>query len=213
MVACWALVPLGASGQAQSNPAAVDLAAAQSLLAQGKAQAAFDLLAGFEDELAGDLQFDYLLARSALESGQPSLASFIYERILAIEPNYVGVRLENGRAYLELENFARAKQEFELVLGFENLPPDLRATAEQYAEIAQAGLTPKRTFFNAFAEYGFGLDDNVNSALSTNVGNFSITWGMNCKNGSGVWTRRAASSTVAPHGNGQNHPRARAQRR
>ena len=139
VVACWALVPLGASGQAQSNPAAVDLAAAQSLLAQGKAQAAFDLLAGFEDELAGDLQFDYLLARSALESGQPSLASFIYERILAIEPNYVGVRLENGRAYLELENFARAKQEFELVLGFENLPPDLRATAEQYAEIAGTG--------------------------------------------------------------------------
>ena len=50
-------------------------------------------------------------------------------------------------------------------------------------------------------------------AVLQKIRNFSITWGMNCKNGSGVWTRRAASSTVAPHGNGQNHPRARAQRR
>jgi tetratricopeptide (TPR) repeat protein len=154
---------------AQTATSQLDLDTAQRLLAEGKAQAAFDLLAPFEDDFAGDFQYDYLLARSALEIGQPSLASFIYERILAVEPGYVGVRLENGRAYLELQNFARAKQEFDLVLGFENLPPDLKAIAEQYVAIAQAGLEPKRTFFDVFGEYGFGFDDNVNSGISDDV--------------------------------------------
>lgn len=143
-----------------------DLAQAQALLAEGRAEDAFNLLLPFEDTWAGHLQYDYLLARSALESGRPSLASFIYERILAVEPNYVGVRLENGRAYLELGNYARAKQEIETVLRFENLPPDLRQTAEQYARIAEQGLEGQRTFFNGFAEYGFGYDDNINAALT-----------------------------------------------
>jgi tetratricopeptide (TPR) repeat protein len=85
-----------------------DLKEAQTLIAQGDAAQAFAMLAPFEPQFSGDLEFDYLLARAALDSGQPSLASFIYERILAVEPNYVGVRIENGRAYLDLGNYARA---------------------------------------------------------------------------------------------------------
>ena len=157
------------SGETQPPAAQPDLAQAQALLAAGQAEAAFNLLAPFEDTWAGHLQYDYLLARSALESGRPSLASFIYERILAVEPNYVGVRLENGRAYLDLGNYARAKQEFETVLRVENLPPDLRETAEQYARLAEQGLAGKRTFFAGYAEYGIGFDDNVNAAIAINV--------------------------------------------
>jgi len=101
--------------------------------ARGALCDAYQLLEPHEDRLAGDIKFDYLLARSALETGRPSKASFIYERILAQEPNYVGVRLEMGRAYLALGDYARAKLEFETVMRFENLParaaragPDLR---------------------------------------------------------------------------------------
>lgn len=143
-----------------------DLEKAQALIAQGDSAQAFEILAPFESQFADDLQFDYVLARLALESGQPSLASFIYERILAVEPNYVGVRIENGRAYLEMSNYARAQQEFETVLQFENLPTDLRQTAEQYARITQELGTPKTTSFSNYAEYGFGYDNNINSALS-----------------------------------------------
>src|SRR5262249_4194075 len=71
----------------------------EALVKAGRYAEAYDLLEPLEDRLAGDLKYDYLLARSALETGHPSKASFIYERILAVEPNYVGVRLEMGRAY------------------------------------------------------------------------------------------------------------------
>ena len=157
--------PLAAQ-QAPEQIAEPDLEKAQALIAQGNAAQAFEMLAPFEPQFAGDLEYDYLLARSALESGQPSLASFIYERILTAEPNYVAVLIENGRAYLELGNYARAQQEFETVLQFENLPTDLRQTAEQYARITQERETPKTTFFSNYAEYGFGYDNNINSALS-----------------------------------------------
>jgi tetratricopeptide (TPR) repeat protein len=163
MLICSVQWAMAATTEAPSQP---NLAQAQGLLAEGKAEEAFNLLLPFEDTWAGHLQYDYLLARSALESGRPSLASFIYERILAVEPNYVGVRLENGRAYLELGNYARAKQEIETVLRFDNLPPDLRQTAEQYARVAEQGLEGQRTFFNGFAEYGFGYDDNINAAIA-----------------------------------------------
>src|SRR3989441_13007734 len=74
------------------------LAQGEALVRAGRYADAYQLLEPHEDRLAGDLKFDYLLARSALETGRPSKASFIYERILAQEPNYVGVRLEVGRA-------------------------------------------------------------------------------------------------------------------
>lgn len=154
---------------AQSAQPGPDLVAAQNLIAEGKSEAAFELLAPFEDDFAGDLQFDYLFARAALESGQPSVASFIYERILAVEPSYIEVRLENGRAYFDMQNYARAKAEFELVLESEGLSQDLRALAEEYAAAAQEGLTPQRTFVSGFADYGVGLDDNVTAGPNSSV--------------------------------------------
>src|SRR6267143_1708302 len=87
-LAAWAQADIVAQGEA--------------LVRAGRYADAYQLLEPHEDRLAGDIKFDYLLARSALETGRPSKASFIYERILAQEPNYVGVRLEMGRAYIAL---------------------------------------------------------------------------------------------------------------
>lgn len=52
------------------------------------------------------------------------------------------------------------------MLRFENLPPDLRQTAEQYARITQERGSPKKIFFNSYAEYGYGYDNNINSSLT-----------------------------------------------
>lgn len=142
------------------------VAQAEGLFKAGRYAEAYQLLEPLEDRLAGDVKFDYLLARSALEIGQPSKASFIYERILAVEPNYLGVRLEMGRAYLALGDYARAKLEFETVLRFDNLPPDLRQQAVLYGKAAEDYLSGKRTSFHAYAEYGFGYDSNGLSATS-----------------------------------------------
>ncbi|MGE5791971.1 MAG: tetratricopeptide repeat protein [Bacteroidota bacterium] len=142
------------------------VARAEALVRAGKYAEAYELLEPLETKLAGDLKFDYLLARAALESGRPSKASFIYERILAVEPNYVGVRLEMGRAYLALGDYARAKLEFETVLRFDGLPPDLREQAQIYARAADEFLAGGRTVGFGYIEYGFGYDSNPLSATS-----------------------------------------------
>ena len=156
-----------AAAWAQSDPQLV--AQGEALVRAGRFAEAYQLLAPHEDRLAGDLKFDYLLARSALESGQPSKASFIYERILAVEPNFLGVRLEMGRAYFALGDYARAKLEFEAVLRFENLPPDLRQQAQIYSNAAQQQLAGKKTVFFTYLEYGYGYDSNPQSATRISV--------------------------------------------
>jgi len=143
------------------------LAQGEALVRAGRYADAYQLLEPHEDRLAGDLKFDYLLARSALETGRPSKASFIYERILAQEPNYVGVRLEMGRAYLALGDYARAKLEFETVMRFENLPPGLREQAQIYGKAAAEYIAGKKTVGYGYAEYGFGYDSNAPSATKT----------------------------------------------
>ena len=152
-LAAWAQADIVAQGEA--------------LVRAGRYADAYQLLEPHEDRLAGDLKFDYLLARSALETGRPSKASFIYERILAQEPNYVGVRLEMGRAYLALGDYARAKLEFETVMRFENLPPGLREQAQIYGKAADEYVAGKKTVGYGYAEYGFGYDSNAPSATKT----------------------------------------------
>lgn len=143
------------------------IAQGETLVRAGRYADAYQLLEPLEDKLAGDIKFDYLLARSALETGRPSRASFIYERILAANPNYLGVRLEMGQAYLALGDYARAKLEFETVLRFENLPPGLREQAQIYSKAADASLAGKRTIGYGYAEVGYGYDSNVQSATRT----------------------------------------------
>jgi outer membrane protein len=153
---------MAAVSWAQSDAEVV--ARGEALVRAGQYAEAYKLLEPLEDRLAGNLKFDYLLARSALESGQPSKASFIYERILAVEPNYVGVRLEMGRAYFALGDVSRAKLEFETVLRFQNLPADLRQQAQIYDKTANEYLEGKKTVGYAYLEYGYGYDSNPQSA-------------------------------------------------
>ncbi len=150
-------------------------AQAEALVRAGRYADAYKLLEPHEDKLAGDMKFDYLLARSALESGQPSKASFIYERILAVEPNFVGVRLEMGRAYLALGDYARAKLEFETVLRVSNLPADLRQQAQIYGNAAEQYIAGKKTVAVGYVEYGVGYDSNPQSA--TRISEVSLAGG------------------------------------
>jgi tetratricopeptide (TPR) repeat protein len=71
---------------------------ADAMIKEGKAADAFALLEPLEAKLAGNATYDYLLATAALQAGNPSRATFIYERILALNPEFIGVRAEIGRA-------------------------------------------------------------------------------------------------------------------
>lgn len=139
---------------------------AEALIQSGKADEAYLLLEPHEVGNAGDLVYDYLLATAALESGRPSRATFVYERILAVEPGYVGVRADMGRAYYALGDYARAKIEFETVLAVQNLPPDLRSTVEQYVRQAEARAKSIRTIASLYSELSWGYDTNIAGATS-----------------------------------------------
>lgn len=139
---------------------------AQELLKAGKAEEAYSLLEPLEIAGAGDPMYDHLLGTAALESNRPSKASFVYERILAVTPDHIGVRTDMGRAYLALGDYGRAKIEFESVLALQNLPPDLRSTVERYASAAEATSQNRRTTGSVFAEWGVGSDTNIGSATA-----------------------------------------------
>ena len=127
---------------------------AEALLKANQYEEAYALLEPWELAGAGDPVYDYLLGTAALESNRPSKASFVYERILAVTPDYIGVRADMGRAYLALGDYGRAKIEFESVLSIQNLPPDLRSAVEQYAKAAEARAQNKRTVAAGYAELG-----------------------------------------------------------
>jgi tetratricopeptide (TPR) repeat protein len=145
---------------------------ADALLKEGKADAAYQLLEPIEVQGAGDLVYDYLLGTAALESNRPSKATFVYERILAVAPAYVGVRADMGRAYFALGDYGRAKIEFESVLAFQNLPNDLRGSVEQYVKAAEARAQAKATVATGYLEIGFGNDSNINSANGSTLINY-----------------------------------------
>ena len=145
-----------------------DLKQAEALIRAGKAAEAYSLLEPFETQKAGDVLYDYLLATAALNSGQPSKASFIYERILAVQPNYVGVRADMGRAYFAMGDYARAKIEFESVIAFQNLPPDLKGAMQQYLSAIEQRQQGKKTVAVGYMEVGYGRDSNINSSTGQN---------------------------------------------
>lgn len=144
-----------------------EVAQAEALLRDGKAAAAYALLEPLEIRLAGDLAYDYLLATAALNTGHPSKATFIYERILAVQPDYVGVRADMGRAFYMMGDLAKAKIEFESVLAFSNLPPDLRSAVEQYMAAIEQRSRHEKTVVTGYVEAGIGADSNVLGATST----------------------------------------------
>lgn len=147
----------------------LDLVRAERLMSENKAAEAYLLLAPFEDKYAGDPRFDYLLGIAALDSGRADRATLAFERVLAVNPNFAGARLDMARAYFQLGDLPRAKTEFETVQQ-QNPPPAARQTVERYLKAIEERSKIRQTQVTAFAEFGFGHDTNVNnSTASTTV--------------------------------------------
>lgn len=129
----------------------------------GKAGDAYDLLEPNENELAGDKRYDYLLGIAALDSGKADKATIAFERVLAVDPNFAGARLDMARAYFQLGDFQRARTEFTTVLA-QNPPPEAKRTTEQYLQLISAREEAQKTRISAYAEVAAGRDSNINSS-------------------------------------------------
>ena len=104
---------------------------ANALARQGNAAGAFALLEPLEPQRAGEIDFDYALGTAALDSGKPDRATIALERILAVDPNFAGARLDLGRALFAMGSDDLAKNEFETVLG-QNPPAAVKPLIEKY---------------------------------------------------------------------------------
>jgi outer membrane protein len=143
----------------------VDLAKAEALMKQGKAAEAYSLLEPFEFAQAGNVRFDYLLGVAALDSGKPDKATIAFERVLAVDPNFAGARVDMGRAYYQLGDYNRARVEFETVLK-QNPPPAARKLIDNYLALIDKYETAKKTVSSGYIEGTWGHDSNINFATS-----------------------------------------------
>ncbi len=138
---------------------------AESLMRANRPGEAYELLLPHEFERSGEVHFDYLLGISALDSGKPDKATLAFERVLAVDPNFAGARLDMARAYYQLGDLERAKTEFNTVMR-QNPPEMARATIQKYLNAIRAQEQARKTRVTAYFEEALGHDSNVNGATS-----------------------------------------------
>ena len=154
------LLCLALAGVAQAAEKSADLTQAQSLLGAGKAAQAYALLEPFEFYQAGDPEYDYLLGVAALDSGKYNAATLAFERVLAVNPNHAGARLDMARAYFALNDLERASEQFKIVLT-QNPPANAKRTVDAYLERIAALQKAKNPALTAYVEGVLGYDSNI----------------------------------------------------
>src|ERR1039457_5199034 len=150
---------------AESEAREKTLREAEALMKAGNPADAYNLLEPLEFDRSGEVRFDYLIGIAALDSGKPDKATLAFERVLAVDPNFAGARLDMARAYYQLGDLPRAKTEFETV-SKQNPPEAARATIQKYLDAIAAQQAAKQTRFSAYVEGGLGHDTNVNNSTS-----------------------------------------------
>lgn len=121
--------------------------------------------------LAGTAQAaepDLAKAEQMLKEGQAAEAVALFEQALEADPSSVGAHLGLGRALYALGEYARARIEFESVLKFDNLPPDMQSQAEVYDQVAADYAAGRRWQPFYYAETGIG-NYRENSSSSTDI--------------------------------------------
>jgi outer membrane protein len=158
-----ALLATFCGGAAASDPDA-DMERARALLKEGKAADAYRLLEPEEFEYAGDVEFDTMLGIAALDGGKPDKATLAFERVLALEPDAAGVRLDMARAYFALGDYPRAREELTLAAA-QNPPPAARTVIDHYLNAIAEREQKKRTAVTGYLESSLGIDTNITSVV------------------------------------------------
>jgi tetratricopeptide (TPR) repeat protein len=140
-----------------------EVARAQQLLNQSKPAEAYEYLLPFEDRYAGNVDFDYVIGISALDSGKSDKATLAFERVLAVNPNFAGARLDMARAYFQLGDADRAKAEF-LTVRELNPPAQAQAVITQYLDAIDKIERAKKRSLRSYIEFQVGHDTNVNNS-------------------------------------------------
>ncbi|OZA06730.1 MAG: hypothetical protein B7X95_01485 [Methylophilaceae bacterium 17-44-8] len=150
---------------------------AETLIQSGDYEAAYETLLPLEQQFAGNLHFDDLLGKAAVESGHYSQGMFALERVLAIEPNHQAARANIAKAHFFLGEVASSKTEFSYLLN-QNPSAATAIAIEKYLSAIDKAMGLSATY-QGFLETGIGWDDNVNSATSANTISVPVFGGLN----------------------------------
>lgn len=150
---------------------------ADALIKAGRPLDAYVLLEPLEFERAGEVRFDYLMGIAALDGGKPDKATLAFERVLTVDPNFAGARLDMARAYYQLGDLTRAKNEFETVMA-QNPPEGARVTIQKYLDAIAAIEAAKLTRISGYLEGVLGRDSNVNTGTGTSIAVSSLSPGL-----------------------------------
>jgi len=134
----------------------------QALFNSYKRKQSYDYASQYLSEQEGNPEFDYIYGVSAIDAGYASNGVFALERVLLAYPEDHVARLELARGYFILEEYSRARQEFEAVL--EVKPPEtVKDTTLAYLDQIRLREARYRTTSSGFIELATGTDSNVNS--------------------------------------------------
>jgi tetratricopeptide (TPR) repeat protein len=134
-----------------------DLGTIDQLVRQGRYQEAADLLAPLQPSGgAEDASYYYLRGRVALGTNRYAEAKELFKRALAADPYLAAAHLGLGRAYYGLGQYAEALIEFQTVLNFPDVAPDLLTQVKTYLQAADQYLEDRRWLFFGYAETGAG---------------------------------------------------------
>lgn len=154
----------------------LDLGLLKSLLDAGQAEKAYQYASKEIADYEGTLEFDYYYAIAAIDSGHANEGVFALERVLALDANNHAARLELARGYFILEEYSRARQEFETVLTI-NPPEDVVDRVNRYLDAIVTKEGRYKTTQTAFVEFGLGSDSNASSGpdlVSYDVGGIAV---------------------------------------
>lgn len=178
---------------------------AKQLMRQGKAGEAFALLEPLESQRAGDIDFDYALGIAALDSAKPDRATIAFERVLAINPNFAGARLDLGRAYFAMGSDDLAKAEFETVRQL-NPPENVRPIIAKYLDAIEARKKKEQPAFVGYVEAGAGADNNVTAVSSDFTGGVLQAYNIASVQPTGNSIKRSATFSNAGAGGDYTRP-------
>ena len=134
------------------------------LIEQRRAAEAYQL--GLQhEELLGEPLFDYYFGIAAVDAGRATIGALALERFMLQDPSNDLARLELGRAYYLIGDYARATREFEAVLA--KAPPlSVQITVRRFLAAMRDSNAP-RLDLGGFVEAGFGWTSNANSGVAS----------------------------------------------
>jgi len=145
-----------------------DIKQLQNLFKAFQRKAAYNYASTYLSQMEGNPYFDYLYGVSAIDTGHASQGVFALERVTLMVPEDHVARLELARGYFILEEYARARKEFERVMAI-NPPKPVKDTAQRFLDMIRIREAKYHTTSNGFLAFGMGSDSNVNSGADDDL--------------------------------------------